>query len=91
MRDGKILYLLTQYSLYDRKYRSFLLCKCSRGEVVQKRDHKCKLLTDSEQVHYYARSQKKWDRKVSSNDGNSYTKNYHIDWVDTDNEGCFYF
>ena len=91
MHDGKMLYLITQHSLYNRKYKPFLLCKCSRGDGVQNRDHKCKLLNDHEQEYFYARSQKKWKRKVSSSDGNSYTKKYHMDWVDNDNEGSSHF
>ena len=91
MHDGKMLYLLTQHSLYSRKYKPFVLCKCSRGEGVQKRDHECKLLDDWEHQHYYDRSQRKFDRKVSKNDGNLYTKKYHMKWVDTDNEGCSHF
>ena len=79
MHDGKMLYLLTQHSLYNRKYKPFLLCKCSKGEGVQNRDDKCKLLNDHEQEYFYARSQKKWEKTFSLIDGNSYTKKYHMD------------
>ena len=55
MHDGKILYLLTQHSLYDRRYKPFILCKISWVEGVQKIYHKCMVLTDFQQLHYYAR------------------------------------
>ena len=44
MHDGKMLYLLTQHSLWNRKYNPFLLCTCKRGEgVVSNRTHICKV------------------------------------------------
>jgi len=35
MHDGKMIYQLTQYSLYSQKHHPILLCKCKRGEGVQ--------------------------------------------------------
>ena len=37
LHDGKMLYLLTQHSLYNRKYHPFLLCTCGRGEGLKKK------------------------------------------------------
>lgn len=41
MHDGKMLYMLTQHSLWNRKYHPFLLCKCEHGEGVKNANHKC--------------------------------------------------
>ena len=42
LHDGKMLYLLTQHSLFNRKHFPFLLCTCGRGEGVIDEDHVCK-------------------------------------------------
>ena len=52
MNNGKILYLLTQHSLWNRKKHPFLRCKCERGTGVRDKNHKCILLTHTEQVHF---------------------------------------
>ena len=61
MHDGKMLYLLTHHSLWNRKKHPFLLCQCERGAGVRDKNHKCILLTHTEQVHFYARSLRRWN------------------------------
>ena len=62
MHDGKMLYMLTQHSLYNRKHHPFLLCTCHCGDgVTNNKSHTCKLVQHSEQIRLYARSKKKWD------------------------------
>ena len=39
LHDGKILYLLTQHSLFYFKYFPFLLCKCQRGQGITDENH----------------------------------------------------
>ena len=39
MHDGKMLYLLTQHSLWNRKNHPFLLCKCKRGAGARDINH----------------------------------------------------
>jgi hypothetical protein len=50
VHDGKMLYLLTYHSLYNRCHYPFLLCKCKRGAGVVDEKHKCEMLTQEEQV-----------------------------------------
>ena len=45
LHDGKMLYLLTQHSMWNRKNRPFLLCSCERGEGVKNNNsHVCKTI-----------------------------------------------
>ena len=45
LHDGKMLYLLTQHSLFNRKHFPFLLCTCGRGEGVLNENHKCQFVS----------------------------------------------
>ena len=33
MHDGKMLYLITQNSMWNRKHYLYLICKCKRGAL----------------------------------------------------------
>ena len=35
IHDGKMLYLLTQHSLYSRLYSPYVLCSCTRGDYCK--------------------------------------------------------
>ena len=89
LHDGKMLYLLTQHSLFNRKHKSFLLCSCGRGEGVRNRNHKCTILTDIEQQQWCNRSKRRWDLKRPIR--NKYGKKEHMDWVDEHNNGISHF
>ena len=91
MHDGKMLYMLTQHSLYSRKFHPFLLCKCHRSDgVVNGDDHECMLLTQDEQCKYYEKSQSKWwDGNINQDD--TYNQSDHMKWVDKHNLGVSHF
>ena len=97
LHDGKMLYLLMQHSLWNRKISPFLLCKCGRGEGVINEDHECTLISNDEQLKLYNRSQKRWTLKrkalEESNGGSkeSYTVKKHMDWVDENTFGVSHF
>ena len=57
--------------------------------VVNNLNHKCKIIPHDDQVKYYKRSQKKWERKVSK--GNDWTVKNHADWIDENNFGISHF
>ena len=63
MHDGKMLYLLTQHSAWNRGGYPFLLCDCQRGSVNLEEDHVCKMTAHEEQVVRYEKSRQKWDTK----------------------------
>ena len=75
LHDGKMLYLLTQHSLYNRKFHPFLLCKCQRGEgVINNMNHECKIISHEEQIHYYNRSIRRWKNKREKRGDTTYNK-----------------
>ena len=85
MHDGKMLYLLTQHSLWNRKHHPFLLCACKRGEgVINNETHKCTILNDDEQMRLFQRSNRRWDLKLNDQ---SYGIDHHKDWIDKNNSG----
>ena len=43
MHDGKMLYLITQNSMWNRKHYPYLMCKCKRGAFF-KTNKACKLI-----------------------------------------------
>ena len=91
MHDAKMLYILTQHSLYNRKYHPFLLCKCHRGDGVKDRQHVCEKLTNEEQMHHYDRSKRRWDRKLGGIVSGNYAIKDHKDWCDKENVGVTHF
>ena len=62
LHDGKMLYLLTQHSLFNRKNRPFLLCSGERGECLNN-NHECKVITHDNQVNLWKKSKRRWERK----------------------------
>ena len=91
LHDGKMLYLLTQHSLWNRKTKPFLLCSCSRGEGVENNlDHRCKIINHNDQVKYYQLSKDKFEQMETSTT-TKYTLKQHLKWVDEENEGISHF
>ena len=88
MHDGKMLYLLTQHGLWNRKHHPFLLCKCGRGEGVQKENHVCTIIKNEQQKKYYKRSKKKWKKDMNEN---IYDVGEHLKWCDQYNYGISHF
>ena len=95
LHDGKMLYLLTQHSMWNRMYNPFLLCTCSRGDGVKNnKTHKCRMLTNNDYKVLYERSQKRWDKKrcaVNGTTSKQYTTKNHSDWIDKENSGVSHF
>ena len=57
MHDGKILYMLTGHSLWNRKHFPFLFCTCSRSDGVHNHsNHVFTLISHHEHHHLYNRS-----------------------------------
>ena len=80
LHDGKMLYLLSQHSLFNCKFYLFILCKCQRGEgVINNKNHKCKMISHKEQIFYYIRSIKRWKDKIERS-GESYNIEKNI-WI----------
>ena len=86
MHDGKMLCMLTQNSLWNRRFYPFLLCKCQWGDGVKNDDHECVQFTHEEQVYFYERSNKRWDRQREKI-GDEYSLSKHNDWIDEHNFG----
>ena len=60
LHDGKMLYMLTQHSLFNQKHYPFLLCKCKRGEGVSNNgSHVCEMISHTEQIRLYKQSKRR--------------------------------
>jgi hypothetical protein len=91
-----MLYLLTQHSLWNRKFHPFLLCTCARGAGVRNEAHVCTPLTHQEQLEAWNRSKRRWDNKkaqLERQQGRTadYTSKTHGTWVDQNNKGVSHF
>ena len=91
LHDGKMLYLLTQHSLFNRKHHPFLLCTCKRGEGVRNQEHQCRFLSQDEQIRYWERSLQRWEDKRKRCAHQSYQYFDHMDWIDEHNCGVSHF
>ena len=92
LHDGKMLYMLCQHSLYNRRNFPFLLCSCSRGAGVKNGDHECEIIQHTEQKELWNRSLRRWTRKrVKLKDDEKYEYFQHMDWVDVENKGVSHF
>ena len=91
LHDGKMLYLLTQHSLWNRKHHPFLLCDCKRGDGVKNRHHQCKLMSDADYLKYYNRSNRRWMLKRKREGVEKYTNANHSNWIDEKNLGVSHF
>ena len=79
IHDRKMLYMLSQYILYNRKSHPFLLCKCKEGYCYNK--HKtCNKMTDEEIQRLYDNSNKKINTIKREN--SNYNEEKHINWAD---------
>jgi hypothetical protein len=100
LHDGKMLYLLTQHSLWNRKFNPFLLCTCSRGIGVTSPDtHTCVPLSHVEQITAWNRSLRRWNNKTvcqkshqsQQRNAGTYTFSEHMTWIDENNQGVSHF
>ena len=55
LRDEKMIYILTQHSMYNRKGHPNILCKCwkNEGSLEQHGIHKCVIIIDEESITLY--------------------------------------
>ena len=91
LHDGKMLYLLTQHSLFNRKHHPFLLCACQRGAGVKDKNHRCEIISDKDQNHWFQRSSRRWNLKQGRVGEGKYMVKNHMDWVDINNKGISHF
>ena len=91
LHDGKMLYILTQHSLFNRKHHPFLLCKCQRGAGVANANHICEPISHDEQIQRYERSERRWNIKRERVGESAYVKKDHMDWIDKENIGISHF
>lgn len=93
LHDGKMLYLLTQHSLFNRRHTPFILCTCKRGDGVINNDHVCTLLSQEEQEQLWDRSIRAWNDKTKryKQQGKIYEKSKHLDWIDEHNKGVSHY
>ena len=91
LHNGKMLYCLTQHSLFNWKHHPFLLCLCQRGEGVKDPNHKCRIIPHMKQVYYWERSLRRWNNKRRRVEKGKYEYFDHIDWVHESNMGISHF
>ena len=56
VHDEKMMYLLTQHLLVNRKYNQFLLCSCNWGAGVIDSEHECEIITHDDQIKLWEQS-----------------------------------
>ena len=95
LHDGKMLYMLTQHSLYNRKCHPYLLCKCGPGDAVRDPDHVCVPINQDKQVERWERSKNKYAQFMTINEQKSppsqYTESDHRNWADMHNYGITHY
>ena len=93
LHDGKMRYLRTQHSLWNRKHRPFLICNCKRSEGVTNPEHECSLISNDETLILWDRSLKRWTRKGENmrSEQTIYKNIAHMDWLDEYNQGISHF
>ena len=92
MHDGKMLYILTQHSLYNRKHHPFILCTCKRGDAVRDLNYVCKLIPHEQHVKLWDRSKRRWQyKRTNLNANEKYDAKDHNDWIDEKNSGISHF
>ena len=85
MNYGKMLYILTQHSIFTRKYHPFLLCSCGRGDGLIDPNHQCEIIDHEDKIIYYDRSLRIYKRKLEKCVEEIYSNKMHMDRVDKDN------
>ena len=89
VHDGKMIYNLTEHSMWNRKYYPFLLCGCLNGNGVVNPDHVCTFLTDKEIAMYFAKSLVKFQE--AKTEDRTYNEKRHRDYCDKHLKGITHF
>ena len=84
VHDGKMLYLLTQHSQWNRKHHPFLMCDCQRGKGFSI-NHVCSMWNDDEYSKKWNTSLRKWEAMTPL--PQEWTVKKHRDWCDERNSG----
>ena len=67
LHNGKMLYLITQHSLWNRTNKPYLRCGCRRGVgVLNNNTHKCHMWSHQDEVKYYNAAAKKWKKELGN-------------------------
>ena len=90
VHDGKLLYLLTQHSLWNRKFHPFLMCKCRRGSGTMDESHECTMWDDAEYKQYWKDSLLKWETFIAI-PKEKWDLKKHKSWCDEKNFGVSHF
>jgi hypothetical protein len=92
LHDGKMLYLLTQHSMWNRKHHPFVSCSCRRGDGVRNNaNHICSYIGDDSAIYWFERSERRWKNKQIRVGEDKYSRKDHLDWVDVNNCGISHF
>ena len=91
LHDAKMLYILTQNSLYNRKNHPYILCKCKKNEASLDRHgmHECVIISDVESITLYNTSEEHYNKTISTIQ--NYSDADHKDWADIYNYGRTHF
>ena len=89
VHDGKMLYLLSQHSSYNRKHKPMLMCNCERGACFRRKRHTCRKFTDDEIIRLYDNSKQRYDLMRQENQ--DYNVKNHAQWCDISNCGVTHF
>ena len=85
VHDGKMLYLLTQHSQWNRKNHPFMMCDCKRGDAISNANHVCTMWNDINYSKKWNTSLRKWDAMTALQQ--DWTVKKHRDWCDERNSG----
>ena len=77
LHDGKLLNLLTQHSMWNRRNHPFILCKCKRNNSFI---HYCNMWNDKQYEEKWDLSKRKWE--VMAPLPQEWNMNKHKKWSD---------
>ena len=86
LHDGKLLYLLTQHSMWNRRNHPFIFCKCKRNNSFI---HDCNMWNDKQYEEKWDLSKRKWE--VMAPLPQEWNMNKHKKWSDEKNYGVTHF
>lgn len=79
--DGKMAHLKTKHSGWGRKYHTFNLCVCRKGEAVRNNgSHVCKMHTNKAYKRLYERSQEAFTLYRDAQQNENYDEKEHRTW-----------
>ena len=99
VHDGKMLYSLLQYSMWNRKHSPFIMCKYKRREGLNNDSHECTMFDDETYKNLWIKSKDRWEYKKKKDSRRtpstlrikSYENSHHRDWCDSKNFGVTHY